>query len=478
MSKRRFKQLTGSSARLCAALVAASLASCGGGGGGGNGVAPGNPAAAIPDGDHLLFAVTSMSVTEFDGQSSVSILRTGDATGATSVDYRINNGSAENGTDFEAVDGVLSWADGETAAKTITFDVLPDANTETLETFEIELFGLSGQETISGSSSLSVEIADSACQTVSGEMFSNVTWAGPCYNITETIIMSGQAQLTIEQGATVITNADAGINIVDNATIYAEGTQAKPVLFKGVTTAAGAWNGIAITSTNPMQQLNHVVIEGAEIGVELVKGAQLGSFANNSISDTSVAAVRIPTDVIDSLGDGLVFENNPGGIALVSERVTGTQPVTLSPQATHYSIGRLLVVDGELTLEPGVDLRFAADTLMYVSQNGSLNAVGTEAQPILITGVNPVAGFWNGIQWVSSTSTNNRLSYVTVEYGGGDPARSGNLIVEGSGVNLTIENSTIANSAGYGLYQISSGAVITQEDVTYSNNVSGDHFIP
>lgn len=477
MSKRRIKQITGTSARLCAALVAASLASCGGGGGG-SGDAPGNPAAAIPAGDHILFAVTSLSLTEFAGASSVSILRTGDAVGTTSVNFRVNEGSAENGTDFEAVDGVLTWADGETAAKTITFDVFPDSATETLETFEIELFGLTGIETINGSSSLSIEIADSACQRVSGELSNNATWAEPCYHITDTVIMSGQAQLTIEQGTTVIANADAGINIVDNATIYAEGTQAMPVLLKGVATTAGAWNGIAITSTNPMQQLNHVVIESAEIGVELVKGAQLGSFANNSISNTSVAAVRIPTDVIDSLGDGLVFDNNPGGIGLVTERVTSTEPLTLSPQATHYSIGRLLVVDGELTLEPGVDLRFAADTLMYVSQNGSLNAVGTQAQPILITGVTPSAGFWNGIQWVSSTSTKNRLSYVTVEYGGGDPARSGNLIVEGSGVNLAIDNSTIANSAGYGLYQISSGAVITQEDVTYSNNDNGDQFIP
>ena len=135
MSKQGFRQITGSSARLCAALVAATLASCGGGGGGG---APGNPAAAIPDGDHLLFAVTSMSVTEFDGASSVSILRTGDAVGATSVNYRVNEGSAVNGTDFEAADGVLSWADGEIAAKTIKFDLLPDINTETLESFEIE----------------------------------------------------------------------------------------------------------------------------------------------------------------------------------------------------------------------------------------------------------------------------------------------------------------------------------------------------
>ncbi|MEE9335799.1 MAG: Calx-beta domain-containing protein [Granulosicoccaceae bacterium] len=470
------KQVMGSSARLCVALVAATLASCGGGGGGVQ--APGNPAAAVPDGDHLLFAVTSMSVTEFDGISGVSVLRTGDAVGATSINYRVDEGNAENGSDFEASDGVLSWADGETGAKTITFDVYPDIHTETSETFEIVLYGLSGEETVSGSNTLSVEIADSACQQVSDVMPNNATWAGPCYHITDTVIMSAQAQLIIEQGVTVIANANAGISIVDNATIYAEGTQANPVRFKGASPAAGSWNGISIISTNPLQQFNHVAIEGATIGVDLIAGSQLGSFANNSISNTSVAAMRIPTDVLSSLGDGLVFENNPGGIGLVAKTITDANPLTLSPQATHYSYSSSLIVDGKLVLEPGVDLRFGADSRIYISSNGSLNAVGTQTQPIVITGVTPRAGFWNGIQWVSSTSTDNRLAYVTIEYGGGDPARSGNLIVEGSDVNLAIQNSTIANSAGYGLYQISSGSVVTQDNVTYSNNELGGHLIP
>ncbi len=468
------KQILGSSAHLCAALVAATLTACGGGGGGGS---PSSPAAAIPEGDHLLFAVNSLSVTETDGSSSVSVLRTGDGVGETTINYLFSDGSATNGADFEASDGVLSWADGETGAKTIKFDLQPDVDTETLENFEIELYGLTGNETLSGSNSLSVEITDAVCHRVSGVMPTNTSWVEPCYYLIDTVTMTEQAQLSIEQGVTVIANANAGIVVADNASIYAQGTQAKPVSFKGLAPIAGAWSGIAINSTNPMQQLNHVAIESANIGVDVSTGAQLGSFANNTLSHTGVAAVRIPSNAIDSLGDGLVFNNNPGGIRLHADKVTNENPLTLTAQATHYSIGRLLIVDGDLVLEPGVELRFAADTLMYVSQNGSVNAVGSQAQPIAISGVDPRAGFWNGIQWVSSTSTKNRLSYVTVEHAGGDPARSGNLVIEGSGVNLAIDNSMIANSAGYGIYQVSSGSNLTLETVTYSNNRLGDHFV-
>ena len=475
------KQIMGTSARLCAAVVAATLVSCGGGGGAGDsgesGVSPGLLAAAIPEGDHILFAVTGLLVTEFDNTASISIVRTGDALGDTTVNYRVNDGSAKNGADFLAADGVLSWADGETGEKQIAFDLYPDISTETLENFEVELFELSGEETISGSSTINVDIADEACLQVSGELQSNTNWAGPCYHITDSVIVSEQAQLTIERGATVIANASAGITISDNATIHVDGSQQRPVRFKGASSAVGSWSGIAITSTNPLQQLNHVVIEGASIGLDLVPGAQLGSFANNTINNTTIAAIRIPTDVIDSLGDALVFNNNPGGIQLLTEIVTSDNPLTLTPQTTHYSSGQSLIVDGKLVLEAGVDLRFGADARMYIGQNGSLNAAGTEAAPILISGVNPIAGFWNGIQWVSSVSGDNRLSYVTVEYGGGDPVRPGNLIIEGSGTVLVIENSTLANSRGYGLYQKGAGSNITQDNVTYSNNELGEHVI-
>jgi len=464
-------------ARLCAALVAGTLTACGGGGGGG-GTAPGSPAAAIPEGNHILFALESLSVSEFDGTVRVSVLRTGDAVGEATVNYLFSDGTATNGADFNATDGMLSWAAGETGMKTIRVDVHPDVVTESLENFDINLYGLTGSDSLSGSKSLSVEIADRACQEVSGAMTSNVVWTDPCYHITDTVALSEQAQLNIEPGVTVIANSNTGIAIGGNATIFAQGSAAEPVRLKGTSPSAGSWSGLSISSTNPLQQINHVDIEGANIGVDLVDGAQLGSFANNSIRNTGMAAIRMSTDLVDSLGAGLAFSNNPGGIRLLTDKITSTNPLTLTPQATHYSIGRLLIVDGELTLEPGVDLRFAADTLMYVSQNGSVNAVGTAAQPIVISGVNPRPGFWNGIQWVSSSSTRNQFSYVTVEYGGGDPARSGNLIIEGSGVNLSIDNSSIVNSAGYGIYQISSGANLALDAVVYSNNALGDHLIP
>jgi len=459
---------------LTAVLVAATLTSCGGGS---SGTAP-QSAAALPDGNHIVFANTSVLVTELDGRGSVSVVRTGDASGETSVSFRVNDGSAVNGTDFDAVEGMVSWVAGETGPKQINFDLLPDVSTESLENFDIELFGLNGDETLYGSRSVTVEIADVACSLVAGAMGRDTTLNQPCYHVTDSIMVTGSAQLTIAAGTTLLANPDAGISITDNASIAVSGSQGQPAYLKGSERKSNSWKGVSITSTNPMQQINHAVIEGARFGVDLLPGAQLGSFSDNTIKNTSSAAIRLHTDALDSLGSGLTFENNPGGIQIIADRVTAAKPLTLKPQATHYSTGTTLIVDGDLVLQPGVDLRFANDTQIYISQNGSLNAVGTAAKPIALTGINPAPGYWAGIQWVSSTSSNNHLSYVTVSHGGGDAARSGNLILDGNNVNLVIENSTISGSAGYGLYLLDNNAMITQNNVTYTNNDKGESFSP
>ena len=55
------------------------------------------------------------AATESSGQVIVTVLRTGPATGAASVDYSVQNGTAQAGTDFTATSGTLNFAAGQTA---------------------------------------------------------------------------------------------------------------------------------------------------------------------------------------------------------------------------------------------------------------------------------------------------------------------------------------------------------------------------
>jgi hypothetical protein len=52
-----------------------------------------------------------------------------------------------------------------------------------------------------------------------------------------------------------------------------------------------------------------------------------------------------------------------------------------------------------------------------VKEGASLYAVGTAEQPITFTAADPSPGYWEGIGFAESISTNNQLDYVTVEYG-------------------------------------------------------------
>ena len=78
-------------------------------------------------------------------------------------------------------------------------------------------------------------------------------------------------------------------------------------------------------------------------------------------------------------------------------------------------------VDGELSIGPGARLVFQQDTGMSVP--GSLSAVGTEADPIVFTAEQAIAGYWDGLEYSYSDSPDNALDYVTIEYGGGERPR-------------------------------------------------------
>jgi hypothetical protein len=62
----------------------------------------------------------------------------------------------------------------------------------------------------------------------------------------------------------------------------------------------------------------------------------------------------------------------------------------------------------DLTLAPGSNVIFAQNGKMIVSEEGSLNAVGTREDPITFTSTTEVAGYWRGISFASSSSCRQR----------------------------------------------------------------------
>ncbi len=89
------------------------------------------------------FATSNSSVGENVGTVVINVNRTTGTTGAVSVRYSIESDSATN-SDYSPTTDVLTWADGETAAKTITIAINDDHDVESDESFTVVLTDVSG----------------------------------------------------------------------------------------------------------------------------------------------------------------------------------------------------------------------------------------------------------------------------------------------------------------------------------------------
>jgi hypothetical protein len=69
----------------------------------------------------------------------VSVSRTGGASGAASIDYSINNGSALAGADFAPASGTLQWASGQSGERTFSVALVNDTAVESAESATLVL---------------------------------------------------------------------------------------------------------------------------------------------------------------------------------------------------------------------------------------------------------------------------------------------------------------------------------------------------
>lgn len=99
---------------------------------------------AAPDAGNLSFASSAFQAGEGDGQTTITVTRSGGTDGAVSVDYATSDGSASAGSDYAATSGTLDWADGDGGSKSFTVQLFDDADSEGAETVNLALSNPSG----------------------------------------------------------------------------------------------------------------------------------------------------------------------------------------------------------------------------------------------------------------------------------------------------------------------------------------------
>jgi hypothetical protein len=122
-----------------------------------------------PGPNTVQFNSPNYSVSEGSPRVEITVTRSGDTSGAASVNYATNdsaglqncdvfNGKASSRCDYETAIGTLEFAAGETS-KTISVAIVDDAYAEGNETFTINLAGASGT-TLASQSTATVTIID------------------------------------------------------------------------------------------------------------------------------------------------------------------------------------------------------------------------------------------------------------------------------------------------------------------------------
>jgi uncharacterized delta-60 repeat protein len=86
------------------------------------------------------FASTTFNNSESDGFAAIKVTRTGGSVGTVSVGFRTVNGTAGSPADYISTNGVFTWNDSDTSARTLLIPLAQDGLVEGTENFRLELF--------------------------------------------------------------------------------------------------------------------------------------------------------------------------------------------------------------------------------------------------------------------------------------------------------------------------------------------------
>jgi hypothetical protein len=279
------------------------------------------------------------SVNETAGSVTVTAVRTGGSLGTVGVTFATLNGTATAGADYTATTGTLSWADGDTTAKTFTIGILPDTLVEGNETFTVRLSSPSGGATLGGVSSATVTIVDAPAPG--------------------TIALTTSALSVQENAGTVSitatrTGGSSGAVSVSYATSNGTATAGSDYVAASGTLS---WaSGDTASKTITVTVLSDTLVEGDEtFGVALSSptgGATLGSPSAATVTIVDV----ITPGTIALTASSFTVQENAGTVSITATRTGGSSGAVGVSYATSNG-----------TATAGSDYTAAAGTILWAS---------------------------------------------------------------------------------------------------------------
>lgn len=315
--------------------------------------------------------------------------------------------------------------------------------------------------------------------------------------------------VTIEKGTEFEFAADAGLDVNSGAVIMAQGTAAEKIVFTGVSKVPGAWKGIYIGSSSVDNILEHVdisyggssenrtyfdksnmAIDLAKVtlrnvsvsgsngyGIETRRDGSTFSIENSSFSNNEFSDMYIHPTQVGFIDDQTNFNGGDVEVYSGDTEDSGSAMWSKLNNGTYY-FSQTVTIDNEVTIDAGAYFEMGTDVNLIVSGSTTggasvFKALGSASDQITFTGRSKAKGAWGGIL-ISSSSVDNIMDHVLVEYGGGKDLAiymdAGNLGVYNDGY-LTLSNAFIENSANYGvIVRTGRDAQLNASNVSYSNN--------
>jgi PKD repeat protein len=316
-------------------------------------------------------------------------------------------------------------------------------------------------------------------------------------------------ELTINPGVVIAFERDVRFDINQGAILIAKGTAEKKIRFVGVGQTKGYWTGIMFYSGSNVNTMEYVevlhagsqtMLDGKSMGMAMFQDSQISvknslfsqntgyglfmqegvilrEFATNNFSNNTESGLQLGTDNVAKLDAASVFTSNNGRNVVeitgssIGSSVNREDEIVWKGFAdkTPYRLLSSVNVRTGWRLSPGVTVEVARDGYIIINDDAYLLAKGTADNRIVFTGAANTTAYWEGIL-SHSTSSQNIIENGDIRNAGSRVIISNkraNLALYGSDAIMTIRNTRISGSGGYGIWVGYQSAI--NDDASISN---------
>ena len=353
-------------------------------------------------------------------------------------------------------------------------------------------------------------------EVVTGTLEDPATWVNPGVPLR----MTGDARiadaLTVAEGVEIEMPQDSRFIVRETGSMTASGSETDKVIFRGVQDERGYWDGISFESKTSANVLSQCVVENGGAGpwngsgdsvgmiwleadskatisdcllrasdgpaVATFGGTDISGFERNQFIDNR-STLLVDPGIVHQIDASNSFMGNDEAFIRVgretANNATIEEPATWQRLEIPYRIVERMFVDAAWTIEAGTEIEVGQDVSVHVRETGTLTAVGEDGNDIVIRGVEPLQGFWQGIE-IASLSAANQFDHVQFSNAGshgfnGSGDSDGSLYIAGG--SLAVSNSAFTESGGYGIVVWNDGALTGCTNVTFSGNAKADVYV-